>query len=77
MATRQLFIGIDSGTQSTKALVVDGTSGNVLWLNQPLAYGLIPGLGAGAKEQHPTPGRKPPNDRSRGPLKACKAKKKW
>ena len=30
MATRQLFIGIDSGTQSTKALVVDGTSGNVL-----------------------------------------------
>ena len=28
MATRQLFIGIDSGTQSTKALVVDGTSGN-------------------------------------------------
>jgi len=49
---RELYIGIDSGTQSTKALVVDARNGKVLGSAQR-AYGLIGGLPAGAKEQHP------------------------
>ena len=44
---RELFIGIDSGTQSTKSLVVDAKNGKVLGSAQR-AYGLIPGLPAGA-----------------------------
>ncbi|MBI3192691.1 MAG: xylulokinase [Pedosphaera parvula] len=49
---RTLLIGIDSGTQSTKALVVDANNGNVLGTGSQ-AYDLIPNLPAGAKEQHP------------------------
>ena len=49
---RELVIGIDSGTQSTKALVVDTKSGKVLGEGSKV-YGLISGLPAGAKEQHP------------------------
>ena len=46
---RELFIGIDSGTQSTKALVVDAKNGKVLGEGAK-AHGLIGGLPAGAKE---------------------------
>ncbi len=49
---RELYIGVDSGTQSTKALVVDAKKGKVLGSGQR-AYGLIKGLPAGAKEQDP------------------------
>ena len=49
---RQLLIGIDSGTQSTKALVVDASKGKVLGAAAS-AYDLISNLPAGAKEQHP------------------------
>ena len=49
---RNLLIGIDSGTQSTKVLVVDARQGKVLG-QAARAYDLIPGLPAGAKEQHP------------------------
>jgi len=49
---RTLLIGIDSGTQSTKALVVDAKNGRVL-AAASRAYGLIPNLPPGAKEQHP------------------------
>jgi xylulokinase len=49
---RQLLIGVDSGTQSTKALVVDAKSGKVLGAGAA-AYNLIPNLPPGAKEQHP------------------------
>jgi xylulokinase len=49
---RTLLIGIDSGTQSTKALVVDAKSGKVLGAGSQ-AYELIPDLPTGAKEQHP------------------------
>ena len=49
---RELVIGIDSGTQSTKALVVDAKNGKVLGEGSR-AYSLISGLPAGAKEQHP------------------------
>jgi xylulokinase len=49
---RTLVIGIDSGTQSTKALVVDATTGKVLAAAAE-TYDLIPNLPPGAKEQHP------------------------
>ena len=49
---RTLLIGIDSGTQSTKALVVDARDGKVLGAASQ-AYDLIPNLAPGAKEQHP------------------------
>ena len=49
---RELIIGIDSGTQSTKALVVDANNGKVLGEGAK-AHRLINGLPAGAKEQHP------------------------
>jgi D-xylulose kinase len=49
---RNLLLGIDSGTQSTKVLVVEARKGKVLG-QAAEAYDLIPGLPAGAKEQHP------------------------
>src|SRR6266545_627692 len=49
---RNLLIGIDSGTQSTKVLVVDANTGKVL-SSASQAYELLPDLPAGAKEQHP------------------------
>lgn len=49
---RQLLIGIDSGTQSTKALVVNSRDGKVLGAASQ-EYDLIPHLPPGAKEQHP------------------------
>ena len=49
---RSLLLGIDSGTQSTKVLVVDARNGNVL-AEAAQKYGLIPNLPTGAKEQHP------------------------
>jgi xylulokinase len=49
---RSLVIGIDSGTQSTKTLVVDAKNGKVLG-SASAAYDLIPNLPPGAKEQHP------------------------
>ena len=49
---RDILIGVDSGTQSTKALVVDAKTGKVLGTGTA-AYGLIPNLPPGAKEQHP------------------------
>jgi xylulokinase len=49
---RNLLIGIDSGTQSTKVLVVDARDGKVL-ASASQEYELIPGLPPGAKEQHP------------------------
>jgi xylulokinase len=49
---RTLVIGVDSGTQSTKALVVHAVNGRVLGAAS-VAYDLIPNLPPGAKEQHP------------------------
>ncbi len=49
---RTLLIGVDSGTQSTKALVVDARDGKVLGAASQ-AYDLISNLPPGAKEQHP------------------------
>ena len=49
---RELLIGIDSGTQSTKVLIIDSRDGKVL-ASAAQEYDLIPGLPPGAKEQHP------------------------
>ena len=48
---RTLLIGIDSGTQSTKVLVVNAVSGKVVG-SAAKTYDLIPNLPPGAKEQH-------------------------
>ena len=52
---RTLLVGVDSGTQSTKALVVDARDGKVL-ASASQGYDLLPNLPPGAKEQHPTHG---------------------
>lgn len=49
---RNLILGIDSGTQSTKVLAVDVRDGKVVGIGSQ-AYELIPNLPPGAKEQHP------------------------
>ncbi len=46
------YLGIDSGTQSTKAIVLDLESGAILASSQQ-GYDLIPGLPPGHLEQHP------------------------
>ena len=49
----EYYIGVDSGTQSTKAVVVDGDSGKVIG-SALKRYNLIEGLPLGHKEQHPS-----------------------
>ena len=49
---RNLILGIDSGTQSTKVLAVDARDGKVAGVGSQ-GYNLIPNLPTGAKEQHP------------------------
>jgi D-xylulose kinase len=49
---RTLLIGIDSGTQSTKVVIVDARDGKVV-ASAAQSYDLIPNLPPGAKEQHP------------------------
>jgi xylulokinase len=53
--TGKVFIGLDIGTQSTKGLLVDSTKEGALAVisRASVAYDLIPGLPAGAAEQHP------------------------
>ena len=70
---RTLLIGIDSGTQSTKALVVEAKSGKVLGAAS-IGYDLIPNLPPGAKEQHPYTWRDATVKAIKGALKAAKAK---
>ncbi len=48
-----LYLGIDSGTQSTKSIVLDLESGAIV-AQSSQAYGLIEGLPAGHLEQHPS-----------------------
>ena len=47
-----LYLGIDSGTQSTKSIIVDVTTGEIIAQSQK-GYSLIPGLPPGHLEQHP------------------------
>ncbi|HEY9175955.1 MAG TPA: xylulokinase [Verrucomicrobiae bacterium] len=69
---RTLLIGIDSGTQSTKALVVEAKSGKVLGAASA-GYDLIPNLPPGAKEQHPHTWREATAKAIKGALKQAKA----
>ena len=69
---RTLVIGIDSGTQSTKALVVDANTGKVL-ASAAEAYDLIPDLPPGAKEQHPHTWRDATGSAIRRALRQAKA----
>ena len=69
---RTLLIGIDSGTQSTKALVVDARTGKVLGSGMQ-AYELIPNLPPGAKEQHPHTWREATAGAIRQALRGAKA----
>ncbi len=70
---RTLVIGIDSGTQSTKALVVDANTGKVI-SSASVAYDLIPDLPPGAKEQHPHTWRDATIKSIKKALKDAKAK---
>jgi len=69
---RTLLIGIDSGTQSTKALVVDARDGSVLGTGSQ-AHDLIPNLPPGAKEQHPHAWRDAAATAIRSALRQAKA----
>lgn len=69
---RTLVIGIDSGTQSTKALVLDVTKKHVVG-SASVAYGLLPNLPPGAKEQHPHTWRDATAKAIRAALKQAKA----
>ena len=69
---RELYLGIDSGKQSTKALVVDAKNGKVLGSAQR-AYGLIGGLPSGAKEQHPKSWKRAATTTIKAALKEAKA----
>ena len=71
---RTLIIGVDSGTQSTKAVVVDAGTGKVVGSGSQ-AYGLIPNLPAGAKEQHPHTWRDATAGAIRQALRQARAKK--
>jgi xylulokinase len=69
---RNLLIGIDSGTQSTKVVVVDAKNGEVLGSGAQ-TYELIPDLPPGAKEQHPNSWREAAAAAIRQALRAAKA----
>lgn len=72
MPTKSLLIGVDSGTQSTKAVVVDAKTGRVLG-SASVAYDLLPGLPAGHKEQEPSTWIEATTRSIRGALKAARA----
>src|SRR5437016_6760850 len=69
---RSLLLGIDSGTQSTKVLVVDSRDGKVL-ASAAQGYDLIPDLPPGAKEQHPHTWREAAASAIRQALRQAKA----
>lgn len=69
---RTLFLGIDSGTQSTKVLVVEARRGKVVG-SAAQSYGLIPRLPPGAKEQHPHTWREAMTKTIRAALKEARA----
>jgi len=69
---RNLILGIDSGTQSTKVLAVDTRKGAVLGIGTQ-SYELLPNLPPGAKEQHPHTWRDATAAAIRQALRAAKA----
>jgi len=71
---RSLVIGVDSGTQSTKVLVVDARTGKVLG-SASEGYDLLPNLPPGAKEQKPETWRQATAKAMRNALKQAKAER--
>lgn len=71
---RTLVIGIDSGTQSTKAVVVDVGTGKVAGAGSR-AYGLLPNLPPGSKEQQPEVWRDALEKATRSALKESGARR--
>ncbi len=69
---RNIILGIDSGTQSTKVLAVDANTRTVLGSGAQ-GYDLIPNLPPGAKEQHPHTWRDAAAKAIRQALRAAKA----
>jgi xylulokinase len=69
---RSLLVGIDSGTQSTKVVVVNASNGKVVGSGSQ-AYDLIPNLPPGAKEQHPQMWREAAASAVRQALRAARA----
>src|SRR5262245_33249004 len=69
---RTLLVGIDSGTQSTKVIVVDAETGKVL-AGAVETYDLLPDLPPGAKEQHPHTWREAAASGIRRALRQAKA----
>ncbi len=69
---RTLLLGIDSGTQSTKVLVVDARNGKAV-AQASVSYDLIPDLPPGAKEQHPHTWRDATSKAIKQALKAAQA----
>jgi len=69
---RTLLIGLDSGTQSTKAVVVDAKHGEVVGTGAQI-YDFISDLPPGAKEQHPQTWRDAAAAAIRQALRAAKA----
>ncbi len=69
---RELLLGIDSGTQSTKVVVVDARDGKVV-ASGSQAYDLLPNLPPGAKEQHPHTWRDATAAAMRQALRAARA----
>ena len=67
------ILGIDSGTQSTKVLVIDASTGKVKGAGGEV-YPLIAGLPPGAKEQHPHTWREAAANAIRQALKRAKIK---
>ena len=70
---RTLVVGIDSGTQSTKALVLNVGRKQIVGSGSA-AYGLLPGLPPGAKEQQPETWRKATIRAVRAALKGAKVR---
>jgi xylulokinase len=71
---RTLLLGIDSGTQSTKVLVVDARNGKVV-AAAARAYDLLSHLPPGAKEQHPHTWRDATAQAIREALKRAQARR--
>lgn len=69
---RSLLLGVDSGTQSTKVVVVDARDGKVL-ATAAQEYDLLANLPPGAKEQHPHTWRDAAASAIRQALRAAKA----
>jgi D-xylulose kinase len=69
---KTLIIGVDSGTQSTKVLVVDAKNGKVVG-SAARSYDLLPNLPPGAKEQHPHTWRDATGSAIRQALRDAKA----